>query len=273
MVKDALELIGLNQDEIQIYFELLEVGNATAGEISKRLGLVRPTVYNYLQKMTDKGVVERTLKHGIRSFSAQSPDKLDKLFEKKQKEIEIKRQSFNEQIPLLMSKFGKRGTIPKIKLFEGANEVEKVYEDILNYRNIDSFSIWPVANMILQLRDGFWEHNNRERIRNNLKIYQIRSHEKQLDITTAPYTTPCPELLRWSRIAPKEMQFDMGYWMYGNKVAMLSSEKERYGFIIESDEMTGMLKAQWNYLWTVSTPYAPDTTKIRPFLKAFLASI
>jgi len=119
MLIPALQIIGLSEDEIKIYLELLESGQATAGELAKRLGIVRPTVYNYLQKMTDKGVVERSLKHGIRSFSAQSPDKLDRLFEAKQKEIEQQRNNFKIQIPQLMGKFGKKNTPPKIKIFEG----------------------------------------------------------------------------------------------------------------------------------------------------------
>ena len=272
-MKETLKVLGLNDDEIKIYFELLESGQSTAGELAKRLSIVRPTVYNYLQKLTDKGVVERSLKYGVRSFTAQSPDKLDRLFEAKQREIEQSRQEFKTQLPLLMGKFGKRKTAPKIKIYEGAREIENVFDDILNYRDIDSYSIWPVANMIMHLQDDYWIRNNRERIRNNVKIYQIRAKEKQMDITKAPFTTPCKELLRWSRIAPAEMDFDMGYWLYANKVAMLSSSKERYGFIIESEEMIGMLMAQWKYIWSVSTPYQPDITKIRPILSKFLKSI
>lgn len=273
MVKDALQVLGLNDEEIKIYVDLLESGTSTAGELAKRMSIVRPTVYNYLQKLTDKGIVERSLKYGVRSFTAQSPDRLDRLFEVRQKEIEQKREKFKLEVPMLMNKFGKKNSMPKIKIYEGAKEIENVYDDILNYRDVDSFSIWPVANMILQHKEGYWENNNRQRLRNNVKIYQIRAQEKQLDITKAPYTTPCPELLRWSRIAPKEMDFEMGYWMYKDRVAMLSSSKERYGFIIESAEMVGMLKAQWQYIWSVSIPYEPDTTKIRPYLSKFLASI
>ena len=272
-MKEALKLVGMNDEEIKIYFELLEVGTATAGELAKRLGIVRPTIYNYLQKMTNKGIVERSLKFGVRSFSAQSPDKLDKLFEAKQKELETKRQKFKTQMPLLMSKFGKRGSAPKIKIYEGAKEIENVYDDILNYRNIDSFSAWPASNMVSHLQEEYWLRNKRERVRNNLRIYQIRTNEKQPDITKAPYTTPCPELLRFSRIAPIEMDFEMGYWIYANKVAMLSSSKERYGFIIESEEMVGMLQSQWKYIWSVSTPYQPDTTRIKPWLDKFLRTI
>jgi predicted transcriptional regulator len=273
MVKNALEILGLNAEEIKIYFELLETGAATAGEIAKRLAIVRPTVYNYLQKMTDKGVVERSLKFGVRSFSAQSPDRLDRLFEAKQKEIEQTRAKFKTQIPLLMDKFGKHNIAPKIKIFEGAKEIENVYDDILNHRNIDSFSIWPAANMLNHLSDEYWIRNNRERIRNNVKIYQIRTKTKQPEITKKPWATPCPQLLRYSRIAPESMDFEMGYWLYANKVAMLSSSAERYGFIIESAEMIGMLMAQWRFIWSVSKPYQPDTAKIGPWLDRFLKTI
>jgi sugar-specific transcriptional regulator TrmB len=268
MLIPALQIIGLSEDEIKIYLELLESGQATAGELAKRLGIVRPTVYNYLQKMTDKGVVERSLKHGIRSFSAQSPDKLDRLFEAKQKEIEQQRNNFKIQIPQLMGKFGKKNTPPKIKIFEG-EEIKNIFNDIINYRDIDTYSFWPVNNILQSLGHDYWIWNNRERVQNNTRIFAIRPESKDVSAKEAPYTAACKELLREVRIAPKEIDFSMGYWIYKNKVAMLSSTRERIGFIIESEEMIEMLKTQWKFIWAQSKPYKSKLEHYKEFLKKF----
>jgi hypothetical protein len=73
------------------------------------------------------------------------------------------------------------------------------------------------------------------------------------------------------RLAPKEIDFSMGYWIYKNKVAMLSSTRERIGFIIESEEMIEMLKTQWKFIWAQSKPYKSRPEDYKDFLKSILS--
>lgn len=265
MVQDALQAIGLNDEEIKIYFELLEVGSSTAGELAKRTGLVRPTVYSYLQKMTDKGIVLRSLRYGVRTFSAQHPENLSKLFDAKISEIKSKQDSFKKEIPMLLDKFRGKLLAPRIQIFEG-EEIKNIFNDILNYRDIDTFSFWPVNNILQSLGHDYWIWNNIERVRNKTRIFAIRPESKDVSAKDAPYTAACKELLREVRIAPKEIDFSMGYWIYKNKVAMLSSTRERIGFIIESEEMIEMLKTQWKFIWQQSTPYKSKREDYEGFL-------
>ncbi len=75
-----------------------------------------------------------------------------------------------------------------------------------------------------------------------------------------------PLFKRHIRLAPKEVDFTMGYWIYANKVAMLSSSKERIGLIIESAEMIEMFKSQWRYIWNDSLPLEFNISDCKPFL-------
>jgi hypothetical protein len=52
----------------------------------------------------------------------------------------------------------------------------------------------------------------------------------------------------------------MGYWVYQNKAAFISSRAEGFGFIIESRELVAMLLTQFELLWSLSTPQ-PQTPK------------
>ena len=60
--------------------------------------------------------------------------------------------------------------------------------------------------------------------------------------------------LRRIRIAPLEIDFEMGYWIYASKVAFLSSLKESIGFIIESRELVEMMSVQHDIIWRLSQP-------------------
>lgn len=59
----------------------------------------------------------------------------------------------------------------------------------------------------------------------------------------------------------------MGYWIYGNKVAFISSRKESFGFIIESAELATMLRTQFEVLWKASKPITVDPKDTNLFLE------
>ena len=70
-------------------------------------------------------------------------------------------------------------------------------------------------------------------------------------------------------MAPKEVAFSMGYWIYENKVVFISSKKECFGFIIESQEFAEMMSSQHEEIWKISKKISvPDA-----YTKEFLAGI
>jgi sugar-specific transcriptional regulator TrmB len=83
MLEDTLSGLDLSRDEIGIYLSLLESGPTTAGQFSKKVGVPRATLYGILQRLTDKGVIKRSLRKGIRTFTASSPGIIQQLFRKK----------------------------------------------------------------------------------------------------------------------------------------------------------------------------------------------
>ena len=75
------------------------------------------------------------------------------------------------------------------------------------------------------------------------------------------------EFLREIRVAPKEMDFSMGYWVYGRKAAFISSRAESFGYVIESEELVQTLKSQFELIWRLSAPLKVDKASTRAFLK------
>ncbi len=70
-----------------------------------------------------------------------------------------------------------------------------------------------------------------------------------VDIKEHPYLGAGEEFLREIRLAPPAIDFSLGYWIYGNKVAFLSSREESFDFIIESSELCQTLKSQFEMVW------------------------
>jgi sugar-specific transcriptional regulator TrmB len=79
MLVSAFKTLGLQEEDARLYRSLLEEGAATAGELAKRTGLVRTTLYNTLQRLTAAGVIKRSLRHGVRTFTAAPPRQIGEL--------------------------------------------------------------------------------------------------------------------------------------------------------------------------------------------------
>ena len=58
--------------------------------------------------------------------------------------------------------------------------------------------------------------------------------------------------LRETRILPGRIDVHLGYGVYGDKVAFISSKKENFSFILESKDLAKTLKNQFDYFWKLS---------------------
>ena len=83
-----------------------------------------------------------------------------------------------------------------------------------------------------------------------------------IDLKKYTFFSPGKKYKRESRIAPKKIEGSMGYWVYGNKVAFISSKKESFGFIVESRELTQLKKAEFEILWKNSKPIKVTYTRV-----------
>lgn len=66
------------------------------------------------------------------------------------------------------------------------------------------------------------------------------------------------EFLREVREAPKFMKWNMGYWIYNDKVAFISSRKEAFGSTIHSKDFCEMMKTQFEAVWMQSRKIKPN---------------
>ena len=254
MIEKILSQLGLNEEEISIYLSLLEYGGDTAGNISKKTGLKRSTLYGVLQKMTGKGVIKRTLKHGVRYFSAEKPETLYTQFSKKIGGLQQAQNDFHNLLPQLNQLSKDKSFKPQIEIFDGINAVKNIMQDVLLYRDLEIYNLWPIKPMIDMLSPEYFRWHNAQRIQNNIFIKVIWPDDQVVDIKTHPYMGQGDNHLREIRVIDGKINGQMGYWIYGNKIMFLSSHREAFGFIIESADMVQLQKDQWQILWDKSKP-------------------
>ena len=117
-------------------------------------------------------------------------------------------------------------------LFEGKEEMKNIPRDLLLYRNIRGKSYWPIKDMFKSLGEGFFEEFNKERVRRGIYIDAIWPENQVIDMDDYPFMGTGGKFMREIRVAPKDINFSMGYWIYENKVSFVSSQKDNFGFII-----------------------------------------
>lgn len=268
MINAILNSLGFSEEEVECYIALLELGSSTAGMLAKKMGVPRPTLYGTLRKLQDKGLLTQSMNEaGIKTFAALEPQKINQLFEQRKEQLDRNQNLFKQALPDLMKKQPSKLLKPNFQLFEGEEGVKHVLKDMLLYSNMETMAFWPIKAMVEILSPDFFRYHNKERIKNNLYTRAIWPQHQLVDIAEHPFLGVGGDFRREIRVAPAEIDFTMGYWIYGNKVAYISSRNESFGFILESAEHVEMLKTQFEMLWKLSEPLKVDGKVTQPFIE------
>lgn len=138
---------------------------------------------------------------------------------------------------------------------------------MLLYDDIETQAFWPIKAMLDILSPDFFRYLNKERIKNHIYTRAIWPQSQVVDIKKHLYLGAGGEFQREIRIAPEGIDFSMGYWIYKDKAAFISSRKESFGFIIESRELVEMLLAQFEVIWKISKALKMESEDTASFLR------
>jgi HTH-type transcriptional regulator, sugar sensing transcriptional regulator len=265
MIESMLKVLGIKDDEAKAFIFLLENGPQTAGILSKKTGLSRPSLYGFLYKLQKMELVVESQKNGVKTFIAIPKEKMKSIFDERIKELEEAKFSVEKIYTDIIR--GVATISPKIQFFEGKEGVKLVLKDMLLYRNIETKAYWPIKAMIEILSEDFFKNLNKERIKRKINTRAVWPKSQMVEVKKHPYLGVGEKFLREIRVAPKDVDFLMGYWIYENKIAFISSKKEAFGFIMESKEFAEMLSSQFEVIWNLSTPLLVDPLDTESFLK------
>lgn len=250
MIKTLLEQLNFSEKESQIYLALLEAGSTKPGDLAKKTGLNRTTVYDICELLMQKGLISKYKKGAGTFFNALDPKNLlnylDREKEEKAKEIEKQKNKVSELLPQLVSLQNIYGaTKPKVQFFESEKGMREAYEDTLTSREI----ILAYANpqtMHEGLPNFFPEYYKR---RTEKKIFiKAIIPRNEMSLERTKYNQ---EEMRDTRFLPEDrMTFSPEINIYNNKM-LVASWKEKMAIIIESKELADLQKLSFDLLWNV----------------------
>lgn len=237
----SLENIGLSQKKADIYLALLELGEATVIEISKKTRIKRTTIYNLLPEMMADGLIKSTVKNKKRIFFIEDPAQL-------KFDLEAKLRAVEKTLPELKAIQNILPHKPKITFYEGLGSMRDLYQDTLNTPSpgdtILSFTGLVDFHNLVPKELSTWYI--KERIKKKIRIRIISPSSE----TSSEWKGNAPHELREIKLVDNPaFKFNADTEIYGNKIALISYKESFMGVIIESKEINQMQRMTFELMW------------------------
>jgi HTH-type transcriptional regulator, sugar sensing transcriptional regulator len=253
MLTKIFHELGLSETTQKVFNDLVANGASTASKLADRVGIPRPSIYDHLKILIQKGLVTERKEEYRKVFQIDNVENIQELLNDKIKLLENEKKRFALSLPSLLQKVS--FVEPKIKFYSGKEGVKQVMNHIMLNRNIETVLFWPMGEMLKVLGPEYLKELNEKRVKRNIFLRAIWPKDKKVDFEKYPYLKADEDHLRDLRFAPDGMTWDMGYWLYEDKVAFLSSEKEGFGFVVQSQDFSDLMKLQFEEVWKVSKKY------------------
>ncbi len=124
-----LQEIGLTKNEAKVYSVLIGIGSTTAGEVIKKTKLHRNIVYDNLEKLIEKGLIDYVTIKGIKHFEVSSPSELKDFIQKQKQEILRKESLVKELLPRIENEISIERK-QDASIFKGKRALKNVLEGI-----------------------------------------------------------------------------------------------------------------------------------------------
>lgn len=229
------------------------------------MNIPRPSVYDNLKTLIKNGLAVEQEKENKKIFGVDDLKNLPALIRTKIEKLKAQELDLNRLLPTLTAQI--KSFEPKIKFYSGAEGIKQVLNNLLWYRDIETLTMWPISEMVGILGKEYLADLNRKRIRQNISIRGIWPQDKTVNLKDFPFLGVGLGHLRELRLAPKNMTWQMSYWLFADKVAFISSKHELFGFVVQSRDFTTLMKAQFEVIWKISKPTKPQPQYTDVFLK------
>lgn len=249
MNTQILEEIGLTKTEIKIYLALLKLGQTTTTRIVREAGIHASKVYEFLDKLIQKGLVSYVIKSNKKHFSATEPEFLKEFLKEKQREIREQEKEIDEFLPQLKAIRKSGGDMIKSEIYEGLRGIKSVYEKILSaLKKGETQHIIGAPRIANELIEGFLLEWHKRRIKKGIKCKYIYDSNVR-DYGKVRKEMPLTEV----RYLPKKMVSPV--WIEIFRDCVVIGHIKGYNavlFLIQDKEIARSYLAYFKLIWGIS---------------------
>lgn len=242
-MEEKLAKIGITGKLFKLYLAAVELGEAPVQEVAARAGLARTTAYDVLERLEQQELIRIEERQGRRYVIAEDPVGM-------LQRLELRRQVLGDLMPQIRSLYNRAKGKPQIRFYEGEEGVRTVLWDTLTCQSGVLRGILSMGELIETPGLAEMDTYIAERVERGIKLQVLRSRSKD---TEKIWPSGAPDL-RELRYAPDTMVLGVTQYVYDDKVAIISSKRENYGLLIESEDFARLQTILFETLWSVSVP-------------------
>lgn len=248
MLKELQEF-GLLEKEARVYLASLEIGKATADELSKHAQIKRPTTYVQIESLIKKGLMS-TYEEGKKTyFTPESPEYLRRLFEKKRSELELKESELEKLLPGLKDLFEHAGERPRVRFFEGKGGLITMREEILKTKTGEMKVMFSHPDLLQVFPEEELNDFTKRRIQKGVHVKLLYTRKE------GRFKEPTPQLTEERYIPEKLFPLESFLYLYDNTVALASLKGKIVGVIIENKEIARSINSVFELAWETAAKY------------------
>lgn len=242
-MKELFKNLGVNNKEMETFLKLLELGAQPVSVVARHMSIPRPTMYLILENLKKLNLVEEFEHGGIKYFKCIPVKDIEEVL--KLKEIKIRETSelLERNISDLEKLENRLSITPKVKFFEGKDEVTKVYENVLKEKTFTAIFNPEVVKKIMPV----YLTKVAETIRkNSLKVRELVTDCKEAKDYIKKYNLKNHQI----KILPKNMAFYSDTIICKEKIYMISyGDNEISATEIYSEALAKTQKNIFEQLW------------------------
>ncbi len=247
MNTEILRKIGLTENEVKIYLDLLKSGTSTPYEISKRTNIYRVHIYDKLEQLINKGLATYVYKGAKKFFQATHPSKIKQYLEDKKKELEIQEEDVNSLLPELeaMTNLPKEDTF--VEVFKGNEGLKYFLKDIIKTKEevlVTGIDDQKYQEAILIFMKQYFRGLKKNKIKE--RVITVKRKGVFLFSKDLAPTTNYRFL--------EEKQFNpTNTFVYGNKTVIVTWGSPVTAVMIKNNEVADTYRSHFEHLWKVAS--------------------
>lgn len=242
---ELMHTLGLSEQEIAVYLAALELGEANIQEISRKSGVKRTSIYNFIDTLKERQLLSEIKKGKRKLYSAVSPHHL--VDEQKSKVASVER-----FIPQLLAIQNNVKNKPRVSFYEGIEGIKEIYA--MTLRDKQTIYAWEdLGSTLKMLPPQFAKAYTEERAARKIPARCIDRDSAIAREWTSKNDVRLARETRFVSAAPFWTETDI----FGNKVAFFSyNETHPFGIVIDDEGIAKAQKVAWTELWNRLEPAA-----------------
>lgn len=236
MLDEVFEGLGLKEEEVKIYLALLDLGPITVGQLAKEIGTPRPSLYGYLDRLTDMELVSEDDSGTVKLFYAENIDRLNILYMKKMSDLRSRQKLLQGILPELQDQSAKHYIKPRHEHFEGQDAFLAICDRMLNHgiSKVRSFGIMPT--------DTYLKEFEALRVSSGVQLEALLFLPQIFDLNGMPENAEV-------RSMDSESMPALSYMLFEHAFVAVSTKNQFKGYMIDHRETVSLQKMHFELIW------------------------